>query len=600
MEKIIYITEEIAKSLPANTLSTLERDTETSTTTPGESIEWLTDTQITELETKLDYVFNNKTLLTQAFTHSSCRPSQNSNDKMDNEVLELIGDRSIDLLITKKLIDHYAKSTNSPENALIGASCFDPLSIDVTEGELTRMKTQLVNTAAFSKQATQLGLHNYLITGSTDVNGELKNQDSVKENLFEAVIGAVTVDCGWDMLTVSSVLDSIYNVKALLDDGIDNKNYVGLLQEHMQKNYGIVPEYNYEEYYDPTDGHIFMCTVVLPDHILPKNVFDYIITDGDEAWAPCSGSTKQEARNGAAKNAFEAITSKETKQHQIIQTVGEPTPERAVNQLQELWQKNIIGCPEYTFAPNSNFPDTAWECTCYIDDKGSYTVLAADKRTAKKHAAYFALCSMSGIKLESGVPDTNDALEYKHTIEELHAELIDIKRKIELTRHEHVVLQFKLETLTQTEKTPEIMDQIAELEARIVSNKIRLCDLDRELAEISEAIADTNRSFGIHVEKEETASSIDSIIEADLPPEAIEAVGEPNLDRAVNQLQELWQKGLIDQPTYEASETVTDVSLWTVTCRIEGTAETTASAPSKQAAKKQAAYNMYCLLLVGV
>ena len=599
MEKIIYITEEIAKNLPANTLSTLERDTDDTVPVPGESIVWLTDTQITELETKLGYRFNNKTLLTQAFTHSSCRTSQNSTDKMDNEALEFIGDRSIDLLITKKLINRYGKTLYNETESKNNVNDFNPLYMEKNEGELTQLKTQLVNTTAFSNQATKLGLHNYIITGSSDINGEIKNQDSVRENLFEAVIGAVTVDCSWDMSTVESVLDRIYNVEALIEGDIDDTNYIGLLQEYMQKNYGVLPFYKYIDLTDYDEVN-FMCELRIPRYTLPDKLPEAIDQDDEYAVIAASGITKQEARWWAAKTAYKAIENTENNLSLIKSSVGEPTPDRAVNQLQELWQKNLIDCPEYTFAPNSNFPEVAWECTCYIANKGSYTVLAADKKTAKKHSAYFALCSMCGTKLDNSVPDTNDALEYKHTIEELRAELCDTKCKIALIRHERDVLYSQFETLTDREATPETTTQIEEIEIRLAYSESQLCTLIKKHDEIVGAIEDINRSFGIHVENEEIDPRIDTEIEDVLPPEAIEAVGEPNLDRAVNQLQELWQKDYIDQPTYEASETVTDVSLWTVTCRIEDTAETTASAPSKQAAKKQAAYNMYCLLLVGV
>ena len=72
---------------------------------------------------------------------------------------------------------------------------------------------------------------------------------------------------------------------------------------------------------------------------------------------------------------------------------------------------------------------------------------------------------------------------------------------------------------------------------------------------------------------------------------------EPDLDRAVNQLQELWQKGFIAQPEYTSEETVTDVSAWTFTCRIPEKVEAIGTASTKQAAKKQAAYNAYCALI---
>ena len=65
MEKIIYITEEIAKSLPPHTLVTVEKSNTAVPPVPGASITWLTDDQVTELEEKLGYEFFNKTLLTQ-------------------------------------------------------------------------------------------------------------------------------------------------------------------------------------------------------------------------------------------------------------------------------------------------------------------------------------------------------------------------------------------------------------------------------------------------------------------------------------------------------------------------------------------------------
>lgn len=605
MEKVIYITEEIAKSLPENTLSTLERDNETTATVHGDSIEWLTVDQMSELESKLGYAFDNKTLLTQAFTHSSCRPSQNNSDKMDNETLEFIGDRSIDLLVTKKLISRYGKPLFTDEEAEKNVNYFNPLSVQIGEGELTRLKTQLVNTQALSKQATELELHNYLITGDTDINGELKNRDSVRENLFEALMGAVTVDCGWDMTAVEAVFDRIYNVTALMEDDIENTNYVGLLQEYMQKNYGIVPEYEYVDLIDFEDAN-FMCELRIPRSAFPDALPEGANPDDENVAIIASGLTKFESRNYAAQSAYKIINEPEVKRHLYKKIVGIPTPDRAVNQLQELWQKNMIGCPEYTFAPNSNFPDTSWECTCYISDKGSFTVLTADKKTAKKQAAYFALCSINDIKPESGVPDTMDALEYKASddtddeytdiMKELNTDKANVMQKIHSIQCHNAELQDEIKTFIKAKKTPETMTKIAALEEKFCANMNTLRTLRNTLGEIDEDIDDTNRRFGITVAKE-TDNLPEAEIEVDIPLGIIDAVGEPNLDRAVNQLQELWQKGIIGQPTYEYAETVTDVSLWKVTCRLPDGAESSAEATGKQAAKKQAAYKLYSLLI---
>ena len=76
-----------------------------------------------------------------------------------------------------------------------------------------------------------------------------------------------------------------------------------------------------------------------------------------------------------------------------------------------------------------------------------------------------------------------------------------------------------------------------------------------------------------------------------------EAGGEPDESRAVNQLQELWQKGFIDEPTYTEDEQVTDVSVWNVVCSLKSGLSGIGVASGKKAAKKLAAYNLYKALL---
>lgn len=712
MEKIIYVTEEIAKTLPPHTLVTVEKSNTAVSPVPGESITWLTDKQVAELEEKLGYEFFNKTLLTQAFTHSSCRPSQSESDAMDNEALEFIGDRSLDLIITKKLIEQYTVRRVTEETFDPNDYGFDPLSVKVDEGELTKIKIQLVNSMALSAQTTKLGLHNYLITGDTDKDGRLKEENSVREDLFEAVIGAVTVDSGWNMLEVEAVLDRIYNIKDMLNDLPQSTNYIGLLQEYLQKNYGVMPDYDISEEYEGESR--FMCTLRIPRRIFPDKLPLGANDDGENVAFIGSGSTKQEARMAAAESAYGTLVNEISVVDAMINAVGTPTVERAVNQLQELWQKQLISSPEYTFGHTDAFTDAEWECTCQIPEKEQYTVIAANKPTAKKHAAYFALCSILGREPDGLDFSTNgdiiDYVEYQRRISEieqaierniieahyieniirlLEKEKSDILDKIEdccmdrqnlentdpldpeheaeikrdikkcnqtidalskeynnkeqRIKTEKALLSFTRSRISKldsrlketlavvTQVTRELRDELTELvleKERIKKEFLYVQDIIHTLTNDLEATRVAIEKNGVSIENSqeiiqnlekqivnETAQKdVLSCILTELDEKIKElqtqinnlitrtseftaAVGVPTVERAVNQLQELWQKGFIAQPEYTSEETVTDVSAWTFTCRIPGMVEAIGNASTKQAAKKQAAYNAYCALI---
>ena len=717
MEKIIYVTEEIAESLTPQTLVTVEKKTAEDPHVPGKSITWLTDKQVEELEEILGYTFINKTLLTQAFTHSSCRPAHNERDAMDNEILEFIGDRSLDLIITKKLISHYGKLLYTEEEAARNVKGFNPLAVEINEGALTRLKTQLVNTIAFSKQADQLKLHEYLITGKSDRYDIIRYNDTTREDLFEALIGAVTIDCKWDMTVLEKVIGKIYNIDNTLADGIEDTNYMGRLQELLKKHDPkSTPIYEIEE----TDKG-FSCTLTVP--------YSPDFDDDEEGFCfSSSAPTKKLAKMLAAKSACDELFADDDIITEILDTVGEPTPDRAVNQLQELWQKHLIGLPEYSFGHTDAFTDVEWECTCQIDEKETYTVIAANKTTAKKHAAYFALCSILG-RYPDGLDfsvndDTADHTEYQSRISKIEqaiesniAEAQDIENKIvslekeiyylsnELEDHymdiqeleESTIIEDpedesnlknaiekhkeKIEVLAQesnkkeaelkTEKallsdtrsritrletflkeilaqittvSKELRDELIELilekenktkELLYVHHKIHMLNDDLEVAKINieenggfyanlkeivqnlevQIAQETDTQNGLIIIIDELDGKIKELQErldtltaetetsnkAFFSPaqtlEALAAVGEPDLNRAVNQLQELWQKGFIAQPEYTSEETVTDVSSWTFTCRIPEKVEAIGTASTKQAAKKQAAYNAYCALI---
>ena len=98
-----------------------------------------------------------------------------------------------------------------------------------------------------------------------------------------------------------------------------------------------------------------------------------------------------------AKQACEYL-----EEHNLLYTmedeVGEPDLERAINQLQELYQKGYIGEPCYTFAESYDQNGTpVWRCECHISGKETYRWGEyPSKKRGKKAVAYDMLCEILG------------------------------------------------------------------------------------------------------------------------------------------------------------------------------------------------------------
>ena len=80
----------------------------------------------------------------------------------------------------------------------------------------------------------------------------------MKEDLFEAIIGAVALDSDWDMEELQEVIQIMLDPDSYLKDDTKD-NYVELIQEWTLKRYGVVPWYHFEKasqavWYIPFDG----------------------------------------------------------------------------------------------------------------------------------------------------------------------------------------------------------------------------------------------------------------------------------------------------------------------------------------------------------
>lgn len=153
---------------------------------------------LTHIQNILDYTFNNQELLRQAFIRRSYSVE---NGGENNEVLEFIGDSILDLIIVKLLT-----SINLQIDCINKNSQFHSR---YNENQLTEIKKVLVERKMLARKIDEFGLANYLIMGKGEIKNKAQNEDSVKEDLFEAVIGAVVLDSKWDIESVTNVVNRL-------------------------------------------------------------------------------------------------------------------------------------------------------------------------------------------------------------------------------------------------------------------------------------------------------------------------------------------------------------------------------------------------------
>ena len=223
----------------------------------------ITDAKIAEFEAKIGYVFKDKSLLVQAFTHSSFVNEQKINKKGDYERLEFLGDAVLEMISSAFLFKKF------PEKK---------------EGEMSKLRSNLVCEGALAYDSAALNLRDYILLGKGEEATGGRNKDSIISDVMEAVIGALFLDGGIDeskRFIDSYVLSNIEIASMFADSK-------SALQEFAQKeNIGDV---RYEITGESGPEH---------DKIFQVNVFV-----GEKKLGEGSGKTKKAAEQKAAYEAL--------------------------------------------------------------------------------------------------------------------------------------------------------------------------------------------------------------------------------------------------------------------------------------------------------
>lgn len=339
---------------------------------------------LTFIQDQIGYKFQNTDLLQQAFIRRSYAREHGGED---NEVLEFIGDKVLDLIVVKLLTEKYGCFISDYEDYNPNEE-YNEFVCEKNEAELTERKKELVQKKTLADRINALDLADYLIMGNGDIQNNVNRELSVKEDLFEAIIGAVTLDSSWDIEEIQDVVQIMLDPDSYLEEDTD-ENYVALIQEWTLKKYGMVPWYHFEK----------------ASQIVWYTHFNGISSsyDGNPKWKHTCllklgkldtvfrsfGTSKNEARKSVCELAYKELQRKNML-FSIRDEIPNPNTNDAISQLEILARRGYFSIPVYDFEQeydNSGTP--IWQCTCHIKDITEYFCAeSSSKKYAKKQAAY--------------------------------------------------------------------------------------------------------------------------------------------------------------------------------------------------------------------
>ena len=223
---------------------------------------------------------------------------------------------------------------------------------------------------ALAKSMDRLGFHNQLIMGKGDVSQNIQEQDSVKEDLFEAIIGAIAVDSDWDMNEITEAVTTMIDFDSYFEQEDANENYVGKVQEWAQKNDYELPQYIYHEIDDR-----YECQILIDE--IDLNTFG-------------EGISKAKARMDAARKAYRILLKDGYIINVYKAAVGGADEYESLRQINELVQKGLISKPQYDFEQEYDEDgNSLWTCTCSIENvEESFVNSANSKKEAQRESAY--------------------------------------------------------------------------------------------------------------------------------------------------------------------------------------------------------------------
>jgi len=220
---------------------------------------------------KLGFEFNDINLLVTALTHRSY-VNEHKKTHEHNERLEFLGDAVLELVSSDFLYRNY----------------------DEPEGIMTALRAALVRTESIGESGKMLGYEPLVRLSKGEKNGSERAHDVILADCFEAVIGAIYLDQGYDAARDFINKHILVKIDGILEEGLwrDPKSYV---QELAQRKDGITPIYKTLKEEGPDHDKTFTVGVYVGESLMGVGV----------------GHSKQEAQTEAAKEGVRKYKSQQ-------------------------------------------------------------------------------------------------------------------------------------------------------------------------------------------------------------------------------------------------------------------------------------------------
>jgi ribonuclease-3 len=193
---------------------------------------------LAELQQRLGYPFRDENFLRLALTHPSITHGQDP-AAPDNQRLEFLGDSVLGLVLSRQLYEKFP---------------------DADEGSLTKSRAKLVNAGSLAAHGRALGLGAHLILSRGEENTGGRDRPSALADAFEALLGAVLLDGGFDAAREFIVREFAADFGTLDEpEGIENPK--GELQELLQSRSPNAPQYQTISVEGPDHDRDFECAV---------------------------------------------------------------------------------------------------------------------------------------------------------------------------------------------------------------------------------------------------------------------------------------------------------------------------------------------------
>lgn len=228
-----------------------------------------------DFEKKIQYVFNDKSLLNKALTHSSFCREHSTEAKVNNERLEFLGDAFFDAIISVELYKRLEK---------------------VDEGRLTKTRALIVCEKSLAAVAARLDIGIYLNMGKGEEHSGGRHRESILADAVEAVVGAIYLDGGFE----EAYRFVSREFEQTVEDALAGRlftDYKTQVQEILQKR-GRKTTISY--HLDRDEG---------PDH--DKTFYVHLVCNGKKLGSGC-GKSKKEAEQDAAKATYQFLQKKQS------------------------------------------------------------------------------------------------------------------------------------------------------------------------------------------------------------------------------------------------------------------------------------------------